>query len=198
MSTYAPLQLAMYQQAVALLVASPTFYDAADKDLARVRPGSLMRLDKPANFAAEKQRESEVVDMPEATLLYGPATYPSFQANGRFGFGRGGPVPAGTAMSLTQGFALTITHRMVQAVPNDPLVMAAVDALQSAGPSMGLAPSVVPFALMGQIAVDKPAHGFVPKPVSGQPETTFRQQHVLRWDVTARWFGTPTPRKTTP
>jgi hypothetical protein len=184
------LQQHLYTRVVEILKAWAALYDNADRD--KVRSATLIRRDT-ANDQPEKPVNRNFGDLPELTVLWGPAKYKSWD-QARYAFSSG-TKPTGTAKELTQGFRITLTHSGLKAEKNDPLVAAVIDALDNAGPGLGLVPSVVPYAVRGEIGIDT-ATGNVTRPISGKGDGISREQITLTFDVVMRWKGEPLPTVT--
>lgn len=187
------LRSIVYKRLVAIVEAAPAVYNNADKD--KVRSGTLLRMDGASRGSADKPVNRQFGDLPELVLNYEDADFDDATGREGYGHGRGSERP-GIQCEFVQQFRLTLTHAYPRSEKNDTLSVALLEALATAGPSMGLAPAVLPFVLRGRISM-RNAYGRVTRPLSGEPETTDRQQTTYAFPVTVRWNATAFPTQTT-
>ncbi len=146
-----------------------------------VKPANRIKLTGPA--AVPEKSSKKDADFPELDLKFGRRVYSGYTLAPRYSFRTG--VPAGTPKQLVQFYVLTLTHRDLRAVANDPLEAAVVDALHAAGPSMGLVPASFPYVFLGEISAD---------PLIGSTDESgraLRTQTTITIPVTVRFVGAP-------
>lgn len=179
----------IYQKIVALIQAGADIYSATDRD--KVRPGSLIRLD--TNRSDPRRYTKSEADFPQLLIAYGRWNFKGDSSTARFGDQLGGK-PTGRVKTLTQQFRLTLTHRDLQAKLDDALEMGLINAIESAGPTLGISRSILPFVQLGDI--EAMTQDVASATASNQSDDTRRAETTFAFPVLARWTQDPSPTQT--
>lgn len=184
----------LYRQIISLIQASPDLYDSTAQSLNLLKPGTLIRLDQ--QVVDPRKKNATAADFPQLIVSYNRGRWFDDSSNGAYGdqlVDMPPMKPIGRPKTLTQGFVLTLTYRDLQALINDNLEIALIEAIEANGPNLGISQDIIPFTSLGDINItDTPITNR--DSITAEMLSTRRAQSTLTFDVLARWntSGPPT------
>ena len=181
----------VYRAVVSLVTGSPLYVTTATIDPGKIKPGTVIRLD--TNNSDPRRTNAAPNDYPQLLVEYGRWRFSGDSGTPRYGDQNPGK-PSGRVKTLTLWLKLVVTHRDLRAVPDDAIELGLIDALESAGATLGIARNVLPFVQRGDIDVqtqDVAANSATP-----QSQGTRRAQSTLSFPVIVRWQQDPSPTQT--
>lgn len=187
------VKTAIYRQVVNLLQGWGALFDPTASNVRLVRPGNIVRLDTQEARPPKLTMNEEDGDFPKLIVAFGPWSIQGDGSTPRYGDQLGGK-PSGRVKTLTLGFRLTLTHVDLQLAPDDALDMAVVDALGSAGPTLGVSRALVPFVQRGQIMAQTADVTRVA--ITSTMKGEQRAETTFSFPVMARWQQDPSPTQT--
>lgn len=177
-----------YNALAGLIKGWPAAYSTAD--VAKIRPGTFILVNSPVINPLRQQAQTN--DYPQLILEYGRRWhFAGDSSTAPFGDQRNFK-PVGRPKTLTTWFNLILTHQDLQARVNDPLEQAVLDAIGSAGPTLG-----IPRSTGIEMVQISDIEGATVEVAAEQETRTMkgarRAETTLSFSVLCRWRQDPSP-----